>query len=228
MEYTITQDAHGTHLDWSHENVSSEMIDWFWSNMEKCFLLWHPEEHEPLQWAIPPKHGDLVGAVHIAPQTWSDGQRQNLYIRFEKLEDVSVKILQYVEYEHCIIVAGLGFGEESLNVTEPLGYRIHQWEMVTGELETDESIASKLITNQPVTIRGKSNAFGWKKPENHEQGMVWAKHAATEISNWGVFLPQLFELYKVVKNTNYNPFMDLSVARINGKWTYMNQCHEKS
>lgn len=205
MDYTITQDQHGTHLDWIHQNVSPEMVDWFWSNMEKCFLLWHPEEHEPLQWAMPPKHGNLVGAVHIAPQTWSDGRRQNLYIRFEKFDDVPKEVLQYVEYEHCIIVAGLGFGEESLNVTEPLGYRIHQWE------------------KERNGIKGKSNAFGWKKPENHEQGMVWAKHAATEISNWGVFLPKLFDLYKVVKNTNYNPFMDLSVKRENGVLCYTNQ-----
>lgn len=213
MNYTITQDQRGTLLDWSHENVTPEMVDWFWSNMEKCFLLWHPEEHEPLQWAIPPKHGNLVGAVHIAPQTWSDGQRQNLYIRFEKLEDVPKEILQYVEYEHCIIVAGLGFDVETLQSTslhgfEPLGYRIHQWQ------------------NAPFGgngVIGKSNAFGWKKPENHEQGMVWAKHAATEISNWGVFLPQLFELYKVVKNTDYNPFMDLRIKRANGVLSYKNQ-----
>ena len=195
MEYKITQDQNGTHLSWQHDNVSPEMIDWFWSNMEKCFLLWHPEEHEPLQWAIPPKHGNLVGAVHLAPQTWSDGQRRNLYIRFENFADVPEKIREYVEHEHCIIVAGLGFGEESLSVDEPMGYRVHQW-----------SQAEKGVV-------GQSNAFGWKKTENHEEGMVWAKHAATEISNWGVFLPQLFELYKVVKNTEYNPFMDLSIEQ---------------
>ncbi len=203
MEYSITQDENGTHLSWQHPNVHAKEIDWFWSNMEKCFLLWHPEEHEPLQWAIPPKHQNLTGAVHIAPQTWSDGQRQNLYIRFENFEHVPEVIKNYVEYEHCIIVAGLGFGEESLYVKEPLGFRVHQWQ------DTQSGVI------------GKANAFGWKKSENHEQGMVWAKHAATEIANWGVFLPTLFDLYQVVKNPLYNPFMDLTIKKQGTHLTYI-------
>ena len=79
----VTQDALGTHLDWEHDGITPRMIDWFWSNMEKGFLLWHPSEHEPLSWAVPVAPGNLVGAVHLAPQTWSDGTFRNLYIRFE-------------------------------------------------------------------------------------------------------------------------------------------------
>ena len=68
-------------LEWALDNVTPRMIDWFWSNMEKCNLLWHPEQHEPLEWAVPPVHGNPIGSIHIAPQTWSDGTRQNLYIQ---------------------------------------------------------------------------------------------------------------------------------------------------
>ena len=110
MEMKVTQDNMGTHLEWSHEGVTPRMIDWFWSNMEKGFILWHPEQHEPLQWAIAPKHGNPVGSVHIAPQTWNDGTRQNLYIRFEDLATIAPEIKDYIIYEHCVVVAGLGFG----------------------------------------------------------------------------------------------------------------------
>ena len=198
----VKYDGIGTHFDWSLNGVTTEMIDWFWSNMEKCFLLWHPEEHEPLTWAIPPQHGNLLGAIHIAPQTWSDGIRQNLYIRFEHFNDLSSEIKQYVVYDHCIIVAGLGFGEESLKAEEPLGYRIHQWQA------------------SPNGVVGKSSGIGRKKKENQEDGVVWAKHAHTEISNWEVFLPDLYRLYKVVKNPLYNPFCDLSVEWKNGDLQY--------
>ena len=88
MQATVTQDRVGTHIDWELDGVTARMIDWFWSNMEKGFLLWHPSQHEPLQWAVPVKPGNPIGSVHIAPQTWNDGTRQNLYIRMEKLEDV--------------------------------------------------------------------------------------------------------------------------------------------
>ena len=114
MEARVTQDAMGTHLDWEHEGITPRMIDWFWSNMEKGFILWHPEQHEPLNWAIPPKHGNPVGSIHIAPQTWKDGSRQNIYIRFEDFKDVPVDVKKYVIYEHCVIMAGLGWRGETL------------------------------------------------------------------------------------------------------------------
>jgi len=202
IEANILYDKTGTHFDWTLDKVSPVMIDWFWSNMEKGFLLWHPEEHEPLTWAIPPKHGNLLGAVHIAPQTWSDGIRQNLYIRFEHLEDIPEEIKKYVVYEHCIIVAGLGFGEESLQVEEPMGYRLHQWQA------------------SPNGVVGKSSGIGRTKPEDEAAGIIWAKHAWTEISNWGVFLPDLYRLFKVVKNPLYNPYCDLSVQWENGNLKY--------
>ena len=169
IEEIASYDGIGTHFDWSLDELTPEMIDWFWSNMEKGFLLWHPEEHEPLTWAIPPQPGNLIGAVHIAPQTWSDGIRQNLYIRFEDFDHVPPELLQYIEYEHCIIVAGLGFGKESMEAKEPMGYRIHQWQAsATG-------------------VVGKSSGIGRRKPENQAAGVIWAKHAYTEISNWECF-----------------------------------------
>ncbi|MBP1626703.1 MAG: hypothetical protein H6Q00_1178 [Holophagaceae bacterium] len=193
MEVNITQDALGTHLDWQHEGVTAHMIDWFWSNMEKAVLLWHPEQHEPLQWAVPVTPGDPRGSVHIAPQTWNDGSRQNLYIRMERLEEVPPEIRDYICYEHVYIAAGLGFGEESLINPSPMGYRLHQWE------KTDYGVV------------GKSSAFGTRKKETHEDGKIWAAHCAQEIGNWGVFLPQLHSLYKPVRNPLYNPFADLSL-----------------
>ncbi|QCX34413.1 hypothetical protein FDN13_12290 [Caloramator sp. E03] len=193
MKTKLVQDAMGTHLDWEHEGITPKMIDWFWSNMEKGFLLWHPDQHEPLTWAVPPKHGNPIGSIHIAPQTWSDGTRQNLYIRFEDLANIPAEVKEYIVYEHCVVVAGLGFGPESMKNTEPMGYRIHQWQ------KTDYGVV------------GRSSAIGMKKKEKPEEGLIWAKHCEEEIGNWGVFLPQLYNLYKVVKNTDYNPFADLTV-----------------
>jgi len=68
MDLTVEHDALGTHFDWQLDGVTPRMIDWFWSNMEKGFVLWHPEQHESLEWPVPPRHGDPLGAVHNAPQ----------------------------------------------------------------------------------------------------------------------------------------------------------------
>ncbi|MFH1155922.1 MAG: hypothetical protein V1793_19110 [Pseudomonadota bacterium] len=193
MEATISQDSMGTHIAWQHEGVTAKMIDWFWSNLEKGILLWHPDQHEPLEWAVAVKHGNPIGAVHIAPQTWSDGTRQHLYIRFEDLARVPPELKDYIIYEHCIIAGGLGLGQESLNNEIPFSYRLHQWQ------KTDYGIV------------GKSSALPGMKAETPEQAMMWARHCIEEIGNWAVFLPQLYTLYRVITNTDYNPFADLSL-----------------
>ena len=201
-EPRVTRDELGTHLDWEHEQITPKMIDWFWSNMEKGFLLWHPQEHEPLSWAVPVAPGNPVGAVHLAPQTWSDGTFRNLYIRFEDPATLPTEIQERIVYGHCIVAAGLGFGPESLDADEPMGYRVHQWQ------GTDFGVV------------GRSSAIGRRTAETPEQGLVWAKHCTEEIGNWGAFLPQLYGLYRVVENAQHNPYADLSVERHGGLVRY--------
>lgn len=190
----VSYDGKATHLEWEHENITPKMMDWFWSNMEKCFLLWHPSQHEPLMWAKAPQNNAFIGAIHIAPQTWNDGTRQNLYIRFEGLKDVPTCVKEYIQFDHCVIVAGIGLGEEALEDPKVMGYRIHQWE------KTD------------FGIKGKSTAIGILKIEDEEMGKVWASHCAEEIGNMQYFLPTMYQLYKVVENPKYNPYNDLLLS----------------
>lgn len=200
MKRVETEEA--MRLQWELEGVTSRMIDWFWSNMEKCNLLWHPEHHEPLQWAVPPKHGNPIGSVHIAPQTWDDGTRQNLYIKLLDIATIPDRFSAYITHEHVAMVACIGMGEEALENPEIWGYRIHQWSKADGG------------------VTGESVAIGMLKKENHEDKLVWAAHCEEEISNWGVFLPTLYNLYRVVKNTDYNPFADLSIEKRGNGFRY--------
>lgn len=191
----VTYDGKATHLDWHHDGVTPKMIDWFWSNMEKCFLLWHPEQHEPLEWAVAPQKNEFIGAIHIAPQTWNDGERQNLYIRFEDVNTLPDWVQDYIIYDHCVVVAGIGLGDEALRNPKVMGYRIHQWQ------KTDDGVV------------GKSSAIGILKQETQEDGEVWAAHCGEEVGNWSVFLPTVYQLYRVVTNEKYNPCTDLSVIK---------------
>jgi hypothetical protein len=193
MKPEPTHDAIGTHFDWALDGVTPRMIDWFWSNMEKGFILWHPEQHEPLEWVVAPRHGQPLGAIHNAPQTWGDGRRQDLYIRFERLQDLPDDVRDLITHPHVIVVAGLGLSKVEMQRADPLGYRVHQWRA------TDAGVA------------GRSSAIGRRKPEDAAAGRVWAEHAAQEIGNWAHFLPTLYRLYQVVSDTRRNPFTDLSV-----------------
>ncbi len=202
MDITTEFDSLGTHFNWTLDGVTPRMIDWFWLNMEKGFILWHPEQHEPMEWPVPPKHGDPLGAIHNAPQTWDDGRRQNLYIRFERFEDVRPDIRDVITHEHVMIVAGLGLTEEEMLAGDPMGYRIHQWS------RSDNGVV------------GQSSAIGTRKLEDEAQGKIWAAHAATEIGNWGVFLPTLYNLYRVVTDVRRNPYADLSVEGVGSAARY--------
>lgn len=185
-----------THFDWALDGVTPRMIDWFWSNMEKGFVLWHPEQHEPLVWVVPPRHGQPLGAIHNAPQTWDDGRRQDLFIRFERLDDVPDVVRDLIEHEHVMIVAGLGLSEAEMRRADeagPLGWRVHQWSAHDGG------------------VRGRSSGIGHRKPEDEAAGRVWAAHAGQEIANWAAFLPTLYRLYRVVDDPRRNPHADLSV-----------------
>ncbi len=204
MPVGITQDENGTHLDWKHENVTSKMIDWFWSNMEKGYILWHPEQHEPLEWAIAPKNGNPIGSIHIAPQTWNDGVRQNLYIRMEDVKTLPDFVKSYIKYDHVVAVAGIGLGEQALKNPQVMGYRIHQWQA------TDSGVI------------GCSSGIGMLKKESKANGLIWAAHCREEIGNWGNFLPQLFKLYEVVINPLTNPFADLSIVKEGNNVSYKN------
>ncbi|MBN2826447.1 MAG: hypothetical protein JXQ26_00560 [Tissierellales bacterium] len=205
MKSKVFYDGKATHLEWEHDGITPKMIDWFWSNLEKCFILWHPSQHEPLEWAVKPKEDNIVGSIHIAPQTWNDGTRQNLYIRCEDINTVPDWIKEYVIYDHVIFVSAIGFGEEALRNPEVFGYRIHQWQ------KTDFGVI------------GKSTAVGTKKKEDEEDGKIWAEHCSEEIGNWKAFLPQIYELYKVVTNPIYNPYSDLSVAGNGSTLAYAHQ-----
>ena len=200
MQATVTQDRVGTHIDWELDGVTARMIDWFWSNMEKGILLWHPNQHEPLEWYVAPKHGNPIGSVHIAPQTWNDGTRQNLYIKMHDICAMPDDVKSLILYNHCYIAGG--YIQSTIDDGEPLGYRLHQWQ------------------SSDAGVLGRSSALDGARKTTPEEGLVWVEHCIQEIGNWAVFLPQLYALYKVITNTEYNPFTDLTLDKQDGAVTY--------
>lgn len=199
----VRQDEkNNTHVDWELEGVTPKMIDWFWANMEKGYYLWHPSEHEEFYWEIKPEGKKVMGTIHVAPQTWSDGERIEPHIRFEDLKDLSCDITDYIVYDHAIVVGAVCLKKEEYKPTLPvIAYRIHQWE------KTDSG------------VKGISTCIG----ETREKGVIWSKHAGEEVGYWADFLPEIYRLYKVVKNPKVCPFYSLKVARKGNKVCYIEE-----
>jgi hypothetical protein len=172
MKSKIWQDKNNwTHVDWELDGVTSRMLDWFWSNMEKGDSLWHPDQHMDFSWFVSMEEaGGPLGSIHIAPQKWAD--------------------------DHCVIVGGISLTGINVRQDDPaFGYRIHQWQ------KADSGVV------------GMSSGIEVEK-NDADNGLIWAKHATEEIGNWEIFLPRLYELYKVIKNPHINHYHSF---RVEGK-----------
>lgn len=197
-----------THIDWELQDVTPRMIDWFWSNMEKAYVLWHPSQHVELYWPVKPNE-KFIGAIHVAPQKWSDGTLFAPHIRFEDVATLPEEIAELIVYDHVVVVAAIALFEKDFKPDNPIiAYRIHQWE------KTD------------FGVKGLSSAVPVSEDplEGKERGLVWAEHAAEEVANWEVFLPTLYKLYSVVKDRpEANPFHSLKVEKTGKKLRYVEQ-----
>jgi hypothetical protein len=204
----IKQDEkYWTHIDWELDGVTPRMIDWFWSNMEKGFALWHPIEHKAFYWAIPPQDGRALGAIHVAPQRWSDGTLIEPHIRYDDVATLRQDIADLIVYDHCVTVAAIALFKKDYKPDNPVvAYRIHQWEA------TDFGVCGR---SSAVPVQAE--------PLELERGQIWAKHANEEVNYWGDFLPELYRLFSVVKTPEMNPFSSLKVVREGKKIRYVDQ-----
>jgi hypothetical protein len=196
-----------THIDWELDAITPRMIDWFWSNMEKGYALWHPIEHKAFRWAIPPEDSRALGAIHVAPQRWSDGTLIEPHIRYDDVATLPQDVADLIVYDHCVAAAGIAlFTKDYKPDNAVVAYRIHQWEA------TDSG------------VRGRSSAVPMKaEPLETERGMIWAKHANEEVHYWGDFLPELYRLFSVVQTPEMNPFSSLKVKREGKVVRYVDQ-----
>jgi hypothetical protein len=198
MKSTVWQDENvWTHIDWELNDVTSQQLNWFWTNMEKCDFLWHPNQHHDFSWFVSIQElGKPLGSIHIAPQTWNDGKRITPYIRMEPLQNVSEKIKDIVKYDHVVIVGAISiFGGDVKRDDPVLGYRVHQWQ------KSDAGVVG-------MSSAIEANAEG---KENADNGLIWAAHACEEVGNWEVFLPDLFRLYKVITDRSICPYYSFKV-----------------
>ncbi|MEM3550179.1 MAG: hypothetical protein QW222_01300 [Candidatus Bathyarchaeia archaeon] len=206
-----TDEKGRVHIDWTLDGVTSKMLNWWWCNMEKGFALWHPEEHKDFYWIKRPKHNAAIGAIHMAPQVWSDGTLIKPCIRWEDVKNLPEEIKSVIVFDHVVVAAAISItGEEVKEDAPPIGYRVHQWE------KTD------------FGVRGRSTAIPTKAESNERLLNVWAPHCQKEIANFQVFLPQLYRLWSVVKDPEVNPYFSFKTVREDNRIRYECEAKENS
>lgn len=64
-----------------------------------------------------------------------------------------------------------------------------------------------------MTVRQDDKGWTHLEPEPLEKGLVWAKHGGEEIGYFQDFLPALYNLWRVVKNPEINPYFSFKIER---------------
>lgn len=201
--------------------LTSEMVDWFWCNMEKGYYLWAPGSHKRFQWIDEPWECGFTKSRHTCVENMHDGDPVDpdvaagdgygmlLYNRYD-MDVYPFDVVLCGKNEHIIIE---GTKDESGHTWM---YNIHMWMDVEGGIihrtagctETLEQGAKVLPPDEFPCPKGKLNVID---------------HCEYEICWWPRFLPGLFNVWKDHPDPTQNVKFDLTVKQDGEyKWSYVN------
>ena len=197
----IQQENSWTHIKWTLDGVTPDMIDWHWCNMEKTFILWHPQEHRALSWVIRPTEDKFIGAIHKTiqggePADMWDPNEVPFGLKYWDPRIMSKEMADVVFCDHMVLVGSVKDGDYDAKTAG--SFRIHQW------MASDNGVVgmSSGITLNPEDLEKEKKRM-----------MKWTLHAGGEVHNWAVFLPTLYNLYKVVENPKVNIHHSLKIEK---------------
>lgn len=168
--------------------VTAEMIDWFWANMEKCYYLWAPGSHKKFIWVKSPAEYGFEDSAHMISETVGKG------IPVFGGEGVMIERFHLTEFFPCktslkhVICEGIHNAKgEFFDCT------IHMWEDTEGGVNhITATVSNTKCSMPPQFILDEIAAHPDYKPVPN-----WATdHEDYEASQWPVFLPTLYELWK--------------------------------
>lgn len=188
------------------KDVTPDMLDWFFDNMEKGFYLWHPTQHKKFEWEVPPSQTGHVGSVQLTWQkSTEDGPVNKIRIQ---AEDVNVCPIP-ITHEHITVFCGQ-YSPEG----RPLHIVIHQWEAAS--YGTHHRSSAVIWGPKPETKPGPKSQSG----PNHQQ---------VEMARLSEFLPPLYKMWQAVTDPVLNVPSCLKVEKLsNGKWRYIDPYKPKN
>ena len=194
--------------------VTSEMMDWFWANMEKGYYLWAPGSHKRFSWVKTPVEYGMEDSVHMIAETTAKG------LPVFGGEGVQIHRLHLDEFYPCKTALKHVICEGVFNdLGEFVDSTIHEWEDVPGGIVHITATVSNTKCSMPP-------GFVLKMIEEDPNVKIvpnWATdHEDYEASQWPIFLPKLYELWKNHPDPAQNVQCNLEVALgEDGKYHYI-------
>lgn len=197
------------------KGVTPEMLDWFWANIEKCYFLWAPGDHNWMQWVKAPNQVGFVGSAAIGTQRFEPGGPVGGVLSTRMSMDAYpfTTCFEHAIVEHSDICSA---SEEGMELMTKAMY-IASWEAIPEgcrwrcNVIIDPKELPKLAPIGEAALTGEA-----PKDPNESHGIY-------EVARFSQFLPDLYKIWKDVPDLSQNVPNDLRVTRRpNGEWTYVN------
>ena len=198
--------------------VTTEMLDWWWVNMEKGYELWCPEEHKGFKWEIKPPMNGHIGAVQIATESIDFGPVMDLRIEWVDPNIGTPEQKDFWTYEH-LLTAGTT-GEQP--GTKPHVMLSHQWEAIPGGCKMRSCMHG---APEPPPGSGPGLPKSGNMPQHPSgkkpTGGGWEVHNIAEVSTFKAFLPALWGIWQAVTDPAINRHCSLKIKKEGSRITYV-------
>ena len=196
--------------------VTSEMMDWFWANMEKCYYLWAPGSQKRFSWVKSPAEYGMDQSVHMISETTEKGLPvfggNGVEIHRLSLED----FFPFTTSLKHVICEGV-FND----LGEMIDSTIHMWEDTKGGCVHITATVQNTKASMPPSF-----IIDMLK-ENPDAKIVpnfATDHEDYEASQWPVFLPKLYDLWKNHPDPSQNVQCCLEVEKAaDGRYHYIRE-----
>ena len=185
--------------------LTAEMLDWFWANMEKCYYLWAPGSHKRFNWIKTPYEYGMEDSVHMIAET-TDPE-----LPVFGGEGIMIHRLHLAEFYPFTTALGHVICEGVFNEAgELVDSTIHEWEDVQGGIVHITATVQNTKASMPP---GFVIDILKENPDAKIVPNFATDHEDYEASQWPVFLPKLYELWKDHPDPSQSVRCDLSIIR---------------
>ena len=164
------------------------MMDWFWANMEKGYYLWAPGSHKKFTWVKTPVEYGMEASVHMISEACEPGAA---VFGGEGVEIHRLALKEFFPFTTClkhVICEGV-----YNDLGELVDSTVHMWEDVEGGcVHITATVQNSKVSAPPAFIIDILK----KDPNAKIVPNFLTEHEDFEASQWPVFLPKLYDLWK--------------------------------
>lgn len=197
------------------EGVTSEMMDWFWANMEKCYYLWAPGSHKRFNWVKAPGEYGFLQSVHMI----SESVGEDIPVFGGSGIEIHRLGLDYFPFTQALshVIAEGTFND----LGEFVDMTVHMWDDCEGGARHITAAVASTTCQEPPHFVKEMLA---EDPDAKIVPPSATDHAEYEASRWPVFLPTLYRLWEGHPDLSQNVQCNLEVRKIGDQeWEYIHE-----